>query len=90
MWDFFTIFYVQRLPHMGWMIINVTGVIKSMTRQPGKHQGGKKIRAHVQLSGNKSAAVSGMGAYPAVPGLVSPPWCTPHHHPGSPHLFSGF
>lgn len=30
MWDFFTIFYVQRLPYMGWMIINVIGVIKSM------------------------------------------------------------
>lgn len=31
MWDFFIIFYVQRLPYMGWMIINVIGVIKTMT-----------------------------------------------------------
>lgn len=88
MWDFFTI--LQTPPYMSWMIINVTGVIKSMTTQPGEHGGGKKHRAHVQLSGNKSGAVSGTGAYPAVPGLVFQPWCTLHHHPGSPRPFSGF
>lgn len=36
---FFTIFYMQRLPCMGWMIINVTGVIKSVPTQSGKHRG---------------------------------------------------
>lgn len=50
----------------------------------------KKDRAHVQLSGNRSGAVSGTGAYPAVPGLVFQPWCTPRHRPGSPRPFSGF
>lgn len=55
-----------------------------------KHEGGKKDRAHVQLFGNKSEAVSGMVVYLATPGLVFPPWYIQHHRPESPRLFSVF
>jgi len=47
-------------------------------------------RAHVQLFGNMSEAVSGMVVYPAVLALVFQPLYTQHHHPESPHLFSVF
>lgn len=47
-------------------------------------------RAHVQLFGNMSEAVSGMVVYPAALALVFQPLYTQHHHPESPHLFSVF
>ena len=40
--------------------------------------------------GNMNAGEWGKGVFQTELGLSSPPWCTPHHHPGSLRLSSGF
>ena len=44
---------------------------------------------YLQLSGNTSEDEPGMVVYQTRQELSSPPWCTPHHHPGWWCLSSG-
>lgn len=44
---------------------------------------------HLPCFGRWSAAVLRKGAFQTMLTLSSPPWCIPHHHPGSRHPSSG-